>query len=61
MQRNGVVLNMPESHYSGPKLFPGWAEYDLLFDVDKVNPLLKKNAVGLFVSGWVVVAWGRKF
>ena len=28
---------------SDPSLFPGWGEYDLLFDVDIVSLLLKNN------------------
>ena len=37
------MVNSPEFQSSDPRLFPGRREYDLLFDVDKVIPLLKNN------------------
>ena len=43
MDHNDVEVNTPESHSRGLKLFPGREEYDLLFDVDIVNLLLKSN------------------
>ena len=42
MSHNVVVINMPESQSYGPRLFPGRGKYDLLFNVDIVNLLLKK-------------------
>ena len=42
MSLNVVVINMPESQSYGPRLFPGRGKYDLLFNVDIVNLLLKK-------------------
>ena len=43
MDHNFMVVNMPESQSFDPRLFPGRREYDLLFDVDIVNLLLKNN------------------
>ena len=41
MEHNGVVVNKPEFYYCGQRSFPGLGEYDLLFNVDIVNLLLK--------------------
>ena len=43
MDHNVVVVNMPKSQSCCPRLFPGRGEYDLLFDVDIVNLLLKND------------------
>ena len=40
------MVNSPEFQSSDPRLFPGRREYDLFFDVNKVNPLLKNNGGG---------------
>ena len=38
-----VLVNKPGSQSSGSRSFSRWEEYDLLFDIDIVNLLLKKN------------------
>ena len=43
MDHNVVVVNMPKAQSCCPRLFPGRGEYDLLFDVDIVNLLLKND------------------
>ena len=43
MDHNGVVVNKPEFKSSRSRSFPGWGEYDLLFNVNIVNLLLKKT------------------
>ena len=40
---DGVVVNKSEFQTSRPRSFPGMGEYDLLFNVDIVNFLLKKQ------------------
>ena len=40
---NGVVVDQPEFQSSGQSFFPGWGEFDLLFNVDILNPLFKNN------------------
>ena len=40
---DGVVVNTSEFQTSWPRSFPGRGEYDLLFNVDIVNLLLKKQ------------------
>ena len=68
------MVNVSEFNSSDPSSFPGRAEFNLLFNVDIVNPLLK-NKTGkdrrphfvvvvvwkaLIVGVCMVVAWGRK-
>ena len=43
MDGNGLMVTMRELQSSQPRSFPRWEGYDLLFDVDIVNPLLKNN------------------
>ena len=43
MDHNGIVVNQPESQSSDSKLFLRWEIYDLLFNVDIVNHLLKDS------------------
>ena len=43
MDHNGVVVNKPEFKSSRSRSFPGWGECDLLFNVNIVNLLLKKQ------------------
>ena len=74
MNYNGVwQLTCQTSNPAIKDRFPG-GEYDLLFDVDILNLLLKNNGrrdrgphfvifvvwSALIVNEWVVVAWGRK-
>ena len=40
---DGVVVNTSEFQTSRPRSFPGRGEYDLLFNADIVNLLLKKQ------------------
>ena len=40
---DGVVVNTSEFQTSRPRSSPGRGEYDLLFNVDIVNLLLKKQ------------------
>ena len=40
---HGVVINELEFQSNDSNLFPGWGEYDLLFDLDIVNLRLKNN------------------
>ena len=40
---DGVVVNTSEFQTSRPRSFPGRGKYDLLFNVDIVNLLLKKQ------------------
>ena len=67
------MVDQPEFQSSGQSLFPGWGEFDLLFNVDILNPLLKNNgrdrrlSVGIFVvwgalivGEFVVVTWARR-
>ena len=64
MERNGALVHTSVFHSSAPRLFYGRGEYDLLFNVDVVNLLLKNNVSNfviflvlgaLIVSRWVVV------
>ena len=69
---DGVVVNTSEFQTSWPRSFPGRGEYDLLFNVDIVNLLLKKQWgrrpnflifvvwSALIVDVWVLVALSRK-
>ena len=43
MDGNGLMVTMREFQSSQPRSFPRWEGYDLLVDVDIVNPLLKKQ------------------
>ena len=68
------MVNVSESNSSDPRSFPGRAEFNLLFNVDIVNPLLKNKTwrdrrphfvvvvvwKALIVGVCMVVAWGRK-
>ena len=46
MERNGALVHTSVFHSSAPRLFYGRGEYDLLFNVDVVNLLLKNNGGG---------------
>ena len=73
MDHNGILVHTSEFQPSDPRSFPEWEEYDLLFNVDIVNLLLKNNGgrdrrlqFGIFVvlkalivGGWMVVAWAK--
>ena len=68
------MVNVSESNSSVLSSFPGRAEFNLLFNVDIVNPLLKNKTwrdrrphfvvvvvwKALIVGVCMVVAWGRK-
>ena len=68
------MVNVSESNSSDPSSFPGRAEFNLLFNVDIANPLLKNERgrdrrphfvivvvwKALIVGVCMVVAWGRK-
>ena len=43
MDHNGVVVNTSDFHSSNGRSFPGRREYNLLFNVDIVSLLLKKQ------------------
>ena len=43
MGHRGVAVNTPEPQDGRPRSFPGREEFNLLFDVDIANPLLKNN------------------
>ena len=43
MDGNGLMVTMREFQSSQPRSFPRWEGYDLLVNVDIVNPLLKNN------------------
>ena len=46
MESNGALVHTSVFHSSAPRLFYGRGEYDLLFNVDLVNLLLKNNGGG---------------
>ena len=73
MDHNGILVYTSEFQTRDPRSFPWWEEYDLLFNVDIVNLLLKNTGgrdrrlqFGIFVvlkalivGGWMVVAWAK--